>query len=94
MTPDQSTEKRMGAMENQLREVLASLKHINDNMATKDEMASIQADVAETKQIVAAWKSVRWLGGAVQSISKMLVALAAIGAVVWAMFRFAVGRAI
>ena len=60
----------MGAMEAQLKEVLASLQHINANMATKSEMAAIQADVAETKEIVAAWRSVklwasflRWVAG-------------------------------
>lgn len=77
MTPEQSTSmnRRMGAMEQQLKAVLASLQHINDNMATKDDLAVVQADVAETKEIVATWKSVKlaakfskWLGGFVITV--------------------------
>lgn len=62
-------------MENKLDALIASVKSMEKNMATKSDLAAVQHDVAETKEIVEAWKSVKlwaqfgkWVAGLVAAI--------------------------
>ncbi len=77
MTPDQRSDQRMGAMETQLKAVLDQLKDITAHMATKDDLAVVQADVAKTKEIVVAWQSVKFMGGLLKWIGGVATGIGA-----------------
>lgn len=95
MTPDhKAMSERMGAMEAKLDDLFALVREMKEDMATKDDLEQVKKEVEKTRDIVTAWQSVRWFGGMVQSMSKIIVALGAIGAVIWAAIKLAVAGAL
>ena len=95
MTPDhKSMAERMGAMETKLDDLFALVREMKEDMATKDDLEQVKKEVERTRDIVTAWQSVRWFGGMVQSMSKVIVAMGAIGAVIWAAIKLAVAGAL
>lgn len=91
MTPDH---KAMAAMETKLDDLFALVRGMKEDMATKDDLEQVKKEVERTRDIVTAWQSVRWFGGMVQSMSKVIVAMGAIGAVIWAAIKLAVAGAL
>lgn len=95
MTPDhKEMTERMGAMEAKLDDLFALVREMKEDMATKDDLEQVKKEVEKTRDIVTAWQSVRWFGGMVQSMSKIIVAMGAIGAVIWAAIKLAVAGAL
>jgi len=95
MTPDyKAMAERMGAMETKLDDLFALVRGMKEDMATKDDLEQVKKEVERTRDIVTAWQSVRWFGGMVQSMSKVIVAMGAIGAVIWAVIKLAVAGAL
>ena len=95
MTPDhKAMPERMGAMEAKLDDLFALVREMKEDMATKDDLEQVKKEVEKTRDIVTAWQSVRWFGGMVQSMSKIIVAMGAIGAVIWAAIKLAVAGAL
>jgi len=95
MTPDhKEMSERMGAMEAKLDDLFALVREMKEDMATKDDLEQVKKEVEKTRDIVTAWQSVRWFGGMVQSMSKIIVAMGAIGAVIWAAIKLAVAGAL
>ncbi|HMV22633.1 MAG TPA: hypothetical protein PKE50_15290 [Rhodocyclaceae bacterium] len=95
MTPDyKAMAERMGAMETKLDDLFALVRGMKEDMATKDDLEQVKKEVERTRDIVTAWQSVRWFGGMVQSMSKVIVAMGAIGAVIWAAIKLAVAGAL
>ena len=95
MTPDhKEMTERMGAMEAKLDDLFALVREMKEDMATKDDLEQVKKEVERTRDIVTAWQSVRWFGGMVQSMSKIIVAMGAIGAVIWAAIKLAVAGAL
>ena len=95
MTPDyKAMAERMGAMETKLDDLFALVREMKEDMATKDDLEQVKKEVERTRDIVTAWQSVRWFGGMVQSMSKVIVAMGAIGAVIWAAIKLAVAGAL
>lgn len=95
MTPDhKAMSERMGAMEVKLDDLFALVREMKEDMATKDDLEQVKKEVEKTRDIVTAWQSVRWFGGMVQSMSKIIVAMGAIGAVIWAAIKLAVAGAL
>jgi nitric oxide synthase oxygenase domain/subunit len=84
----------MGAMEAKLDDLFALVREMKEDMATKDDLEQVKKEVEKTRDIVTAWQSVRWFGGMVQSMSKIIVAMGAIGAVIWAAIKLAVAGAL
>jgi hypothetical protein len=84
----------MGAMETKLDDLFALVRGMKEDMATKDDLEQVKKEVEKTRDIVTAWQSVRWFGGMVQSMSKIIVAMGAIGAVIWAAIKLAVAGAL
>ena len=85
MTPDHA---RIGGLETQVKALVEAVNKLTG------EVGELKTDVKETREIVEAWKSVRWFGGMVQSMSKVIVAMGAIGAVIWAAIKLAVAGAL
>lgn len=95
MTPDhKAMAERMGVMETKLDDLFALVREMKEDMATKDDLEQVKKEVEKTRDIVTAWQSVRWFGGMVQSMSKIIVAMGAIGAVIWAAIKLAVAGAL
>ena len=95
MTPDhKAMAERMGAMETKLDDLFALVREMKEDMATKDDLEQVKKEVERTRDIVTAWQSVRWFGGMVQAVSKVVVGLGAIGAVIWAAIKLAVAGAL
>lgn len=89
MTPDHTTmNARIGGLETQVKALVDAVEKLTG------EVRELKTDVKETREIVEAWKSVRWFGGMVQAVSKVIVALGAIGAVIWAAIKLAVAGAL
>lgn len=96
MTPDYTTmnarigglDARIGGLETQVKALVEAVNKLTG------EVGELKTDVKETREIVEAWKSVRWFGGMVQSMSKIIVAMGAIGAVIWAAIKLAVAGAL
>jgi nitric oxide synthase oxygenase domain/subunit len=84
----------MGAMEAKLDDLFALVREMKEDMATKDDLEQVKKEVEKTRDIVTAWQSVRWFGGMVQSMSKIILAMGAIGAVIWAAIKLAVAGAL
>lgn len=89
MTPEHTAmNKRIGGLETQIKALVEAVNKLTH------EVSELKTDVKETREIVEAWKSVRWFGGMVQSMSKVIVAMGAIGAVIWAAIKLAVAGAL
>ena len=81
-------------LETKLDDLFTLVRGMKEDMATKDDLDQVKKEVEKTRDIVTAWQSVRWFGGMVQSMSKVIVALGAIGAVIWAAIKLAVAGAL
>jgi outer membrane murein-binding lipoprotein Lpp len=89
MTLDHTTiNARIGGLETQVKALVEAVNKLTV------EVGELKTDVKEMREIVEAWKSVRWFGGMVQSMSKVIVAMGAIGAVIWAAIKLAVAGAL
>ena len=95
MTPEhREMAVRMGAMETKLDDLFTLVRGMKEDMATKEDLDQVKKEVEKTRDIVTAWQSVRWFSGMVQAVSKVIVALGAIGAVIWAAIKLAVAGAL
>lgn len=74
----------MGAMEQKLDALIEAVSDL------AGKVSQIESDVTETKDIVTAWKSVRWFGGAIQTTSKFVASATVLAVSVWAIIKYVV----